>query len=533
VVTAAKLRSAGVESITLIDTAGGIGGTWYWNRYPGVMCDVESYIYMPMLEEMNYIPRHRYASGDEIRRHLDAIATSHRLVDSALFHTTAETSAWDDNIARWVLRTDRGDEIRARYLVVAAGILNLMKLPMIAGMDTFRGKAFHTARWDYAYTGGSPENPRMSNLADQNVGVIGSGATAIQAIPPLVESAKHVYLFQRTPSAIGVRDNRPTDDSFAKELYPGWQRDRMENFSAVMIGQRVERDLVDDGWTHYVAKVTNPAVDPTLSGEQKGLAIEAIDLEVMEQHRNRIDAIVADTAVAEALKPYYRYMCKRPCFHDEYLPAFNKPNLTLVDCPKGVSAITAHGALVDETDYPLDCIIFATGFEGEFTPFARRCGHTIVGRGGVTIAEKWKDGVLSLHGMTTRGFPNMFFTPAPSQQAVTTTNYAHAMVIGAEHIATTIAQLRKAGVQQFEVSEAAEEDWANGIVSSFKDSSAFIDACTPSRLNFDSDSSKINPRNGNYGGGRGDALGWQQTLAEWRSRGDFAGWDLVTADADS
>jgi cation diffusion facilitator CzcD-associated flavoprotein CzcO len=530
VVTGAKLRDAGVRKITLIDTAGGIGGTWYWNRYPGVMCDVESYIYLPMLEEMDYIPTHRYAFGDEIRRHLEAIATAYDLVDGALFHSTVDTSTWDERLSRWVVRTDRGDEIRARYLVQAVGILNLMKIPVIPGMDRFSGASFHTARWDYDYTGGGPTDPRLSNLADKVVGVIGSGASAIQAIPPLVESARHVYLFQRTPSVIGERNNAPTDPNFAQQLYPGWQRDRMENFSAVMFGRDVERDLVDDGWTRYMAKVTHPTLEPGLSPEEAARRIEASDFAIMEHHRRRIDQVVADPAAAEILKPYYRYMCKRPCFHDEYLPTFNSPRLTLVDCPAGVAEITERGAIANDVGYELDCIIYATGFEAELTPLPRRVGHTIVGRGGVTLEGKWRDGVVSLHGVATHGFPNMFFTPAPAQHAVVTTNYTHGMVRGAEHIAATVALLDKADVRVFDVSSEAEETWTNAVVASFRDSSAFMAACTPSRLNFEGDPSQANPRNGSYGGSTGDLFGYQRLLAEWRTRGDFAGWDVVTAE---
>jgi cation diffusion facilitator CzcD-associated flavoprotein CzcO len=526
VVMGAKLRDAGLRRIVLIDKAGGIGGTWYWNRYPGVMCDVESYIYMPMLEEMNYVPTTRYAFGDEIRRHLDAVATKYGLVDDALFHTGFDTSEWDEALSRWVIRTDRGDEVRARYLIMAVGILNLMKLPVIPGMDEFEGGAFHTARWDYEYTGGSQEDPRLTKLADKVVGLVGVGASGIQALPPLAESAKHVYVFQRTPSAIGERGNRPTDDDFAEQLHPGWQRERMENFSGVMIGRPVERDLVDDGWTLHTARLNNPVVGPDMKGEDIAAMVEAFDYDVMEEHRKRIDQLVTDPAVAAMLKPYYRYGCKRPCFHDEYFLAFNNPNVTLVDCPAGVERITPHGAIANDTEYELDCIVYATGFEAELTPFARRAGHTIIGRGGITMEEKWKDGVMSMHGMTTRGFPNMFIMPAPGQQAVTTHNFTHLMVLGAEHIAATIEMLEEQGVKVFEVSQEAEEGWTDIILSTARDNSAFMAACTPSRLNFEGNPTMLNPRSSAYGGGYGDVFGFRDLLAEWRAAGDFAGWEL-------
>lgn len=525
VVAGAKLREVGMWQIRLIDVAGGIGGTWYWNRYPGVMCDVESYIYMPMLEQMNYVPKTRYAFGDEIREHLEAIARKYDLVEDALFHTRVEKSEWDESAARWVVTTDRGDEIRARYLIMAVGILNLMKLPMIPGMERFAGESFHSARWDYEYTGGSPDG-NLTNLADKVVGVIGAGASAIQCVPPLAESAKHLYVFQRTPSAVGVRGNAPTAEDFAENLSPGWQKERMENFTAVMGGRSVVRDLVDDGWTHHMAKVVNPHIEPGMSIDEIALAAEEFDYAVMEEHRSRVDEIVADPRTAEILKPYYRYLCKRPCFHDEYLEAFNRPNATLIDCPSGIERVTERGLVANGEEFALDCIIYATGFEGEVTPFPRRAGHPIIGRGGVSLAEKWKDGVRSLHGMMTRGFPNLFISPAPAQQAVISVNHTHVMVTGAEHIAATIARLDELGVEIADVREDAEADWGQKIVGAQLDDSLFIATCTPSRLNFESNPSAVNPRNGNYGGGYGDYFGWRDLLAEWRESGDFAGLEI-------
>ena len=531
VTVGAKLRDQGLRKIVLIDKAGGIGGTWYWNRYPGVMCDVESYIYMPMLEEMNYVPTTRYAFGDEIRRHLDALATKYGLVDDALFHTGVETSTWDEQSSRWVIRTDRGDEVRAKYLIMAPGILNLMKLPAIPGMDEFEGAAFHTARWDYDYTGGAPDDPRMSKLSDKVVAVVGVGASGIQAVPPLGDSAKHVYVFQRTPSAIGERGNRPTAPEFADQLKPGWQKKRMENFSAVMIGRPVDQDLVDDGWTLHTAQLNNPKIAEGMTPSDIAAMVEANDYEIMEQHRGRIAGIVGDQATAEMLKPYYRYGCKRPCFHDEYLVAFNNPKVTLVDCPAGVTRITPHGVVANGEEYEVDCIVYATGFEGELTPFARRAAHTIIGRDGITMEQKWKDGVLSLHGMTTHGFPNMFIMPAPGQQAVTTHNFTHLMVVGADHVSQTIAALEARHVKWFETTAEAEEAWTDIILSTWRDNSAFMAACTPSRLNFEGDPSMLNPRSGAYGCGYGDFFGYQDLLVEWRESGTFDGFALELEDA--
>ena len=253
----------------------------------------------------------------------------------------------------------------------------------------------------------------------------------------------------------------------------------------------------------------------------------------MEEHRKRIDEIVGDTATAEMLKPYYRYGCKRPCFHDEYLVAFNNPNVTLVDCPGGVTRVTEARRGRERRGVRGRLHRLATGFEGELTPFARRAGHTIVGRDGITMADKWKDGVLSLHGMTTHGFPNMFIMPAPGQQAVTTHNFTHLMVVGADHVSQTIAALEEKGVKAFETTAEAEQGWTDIILSTWRDNSAFMAACTPSRLNFEGDPTMLNPRSGAYGGGYGDFFGYQDLLAEWRANGDFEGFALEMDDARS
>ena len=518
----AQLRKAGVERIRIIDQAGGIGGTWYWNRYPGVMCDVESYIYMPMLEELDYVPTHRYAFGDEIRHHLEAIAERFDLVDDALFHTGVTGAEWDEDVARWRVRTDRGDEVTCRWYVLAVGILNLMKLPAVPGMEDFAGHAFHTARWDYGYTGGGPGKP-LTELADKVVALIGNGASGIQCVPPLAASAKHVYLFQRTPSAIGERGNRPTEPDFGAGFPPRWQRARMDNFQAIMLGRPVERDEVDDGWTHHYAAVHHPPRTKGMTAAQYMRVAEEVDYGIMEAHRHRVEDLVSDPAKADILKPYYRYLCKRPCFHDEYLSACDNPNVTVVDCPTGVERVTTRGPVVDGNQYEVDCIIYGTGFEPELTPLFRRVGQEIVGRGGVTLAEKWAAGAASLFGIMIRGFPNLFVMPAPGQQAVVTVNYTQLAVLGAEFVGAAIGLLKEKGVEVFDVRVEAEEAWTQKVVDSFVDGSAVMSACTPSRLNNEGHPEGMNPRNGNYGRGMGDWFGYREVLEGWLEDGGFEG----------
>jgi cyclohexanone monooxygenase/pentalenolactone D synthase len=496
------------------------------------MCDVESYIYLPMLEELGYVPTQRYAFGEEIRHHLNAVAEKFDLIRDALFHTRILTAQWHEEDGRWRIHTDRGDVISAKWYVVAPGILNLMKLPVIPGMESFRGHSFHTARWDYEYTGGSSSEP-LDRLADKTVALVGTGATGIQCLAPLAESAKHVYVFQRTPSAIGVRDNRPTDPAFGKELKPDWQMERMDNFQAIILGKPVDTDLVDDGWTHHYALVRNPPRVEGMSSAEFFRSAEEVDFRVMEAHRQRVADTVADPTTAEILKPQYRYLCKRPCFHDEFLPAFNYPNVTLIDCPAGIERISETGLEVDGQTFDVDCIIYGTGFEAEMTPLTRRAHHTIIGRNGLDLESKWSEGAATLYGMLIRDFPNMFVMPAPGQQAVVTANYTHLAVYGADFIGRMVTLLEEQGVEVFEVSAEAEESWTRQIVDKFVDGSRVMSACTPSRINNEGHPEAVNPRSGNYLGGMGDFFAYRELLDGWLEEGSFEGLELTRPSARS
>ena len=526
-VVAARLREQGILQIAMIDEAGGFGGTWYWNRYPGVMCDIESTLYLPMLEEMDYVPQHRYSLGEEIRTYFDSIAEKYDLRPGALFHTRAERTEWSEDDARWRLTTDRGDTIRARFVILAVGFLNRMKLPALPGMEDFRGPSFHTARWDYEATGGSPaDSGHLERLEGKRVGIIGTGASAVQCVPPLARSCEELFVFQRTPSAIGVRDNRPTDPAIAQNRHPGWQAERMDNFASVMLARPTSEDVIDDGWTRNYAPLLTPRVDFSLPLEEIARQIDAVDHGVMDAHRARIDETVRDPAKAEILKPYYRYLCKRPLFHDEYLPAIDRSNVTLVDCPAGVERITQTGLVVNGETYDVDVLIYATGFEGESTPIDRKLGHPVVGRREMELGEKWRDGVRSLHGIASRGFPNLFLMPAPYQQAVVTVTHTHITVEGAAHIAETIGALASRSVRTFEVSESAENAWVEQIVAASVDGTPFLASCTPSRFNFEGDTAQSNPLNGSFGGSAGDLFGYRDLLAAWREKGDFEGFEL-------
>lgn len=426
-VFAVRLLQAGFTVDDLIaDTAGGFGGTWYWNRYPGLMCDVESYIYMPLLEELGYMPKHKYAAGTELRDHANAIAENFDLYRAACFKTMAKSMKWNENKKHWEVETTPESEgetattttITADFVVLGTGLFSRPKMPNLPGIVDFEGHTFHTSRWDYGYTGGSPYDPDLTNLKGKKVGIMGTGATSVQAIPQLEKWAKGLYVFQRTPSAVDRRDNRETDpELWAHEVTsrgPGWQRERMENYNAFVsnVTPPPENNMISDGWStcaSYCVLIGGPNnADPNFVSD-----MQAVDFTRQEKIRARVDEFVKDEATADSLKAWYPTRCKRPCFHDEYLPTFNQPHVKLVDTyGRGVSRLTENGLVVgDKDEYDLDLIIFGTGFSlGIDASPADRGGITVVGRGGEDMQDKWKfKGVGTLHGVVSRGFPNMFF----------------------------------------------------------------------------------------------------------------------------
>jgi len=520
----ARLREAGIDDLRIIEKGGDFGGTWYWNRYPGAQCDIEAYIYLPLLEELGYVPTEKYAHAPEILAHSRAIGRHYDLYRGAVFQTEVTAMRWDDAAARWIVETNRGDRLRARFVVMANGPLNRPKLPGIPGVESFAGHAFHTSRWDYAYTGGDADGG-LTGLRGKRVGIIGTGATAVQCVPHLGAAAEHLYVFQRTPSSIDVRGNRPTDPDWAASLEPGWHRRRMDNFNILVTGGFQDEDLVNDGWTDIIRKLlfmVREDADGTVARDGIAKTLELADFQKMEQIRARVDAVVRDPATAEALKPYYRQFCKRPCFHDEYLATFNRPNVTLVDTQgRGVDRITPRGVVVAGVEYPLDCLIYATGFEVG-TDYTRRAGYQLRGRDGVTLTEKWAGGVRTLHGIHTRGFPNCFIMN--NQQAGFTANYPHMLAEQSTHIAHILRAARERGARTVEVSEAAESEWVETIIRLAVIAQDFLESCTPGYYNNEGKPGERSGQNGFYGGGSEEYF---RLLREWRVGGDLPGLELV------
>lgn len=525
-IMAARLREAG-EDFFLVEEAGDVGGVWYWNRYPGASCDIDAYTYLPLLEETGYMPSERYARQEEIYGYARLMARKYGVYERALFHTAATCITWDHADGAWVTRTDRGDVIRSQFLVMAiGGAYSRPKLPAIPGVESFQGESFHSSRWDYGYTGGGPR-AEMDKLRDKHVAIIGTGATAVQAVPWLARSAGQLYVVQRTPSAVAARNNAPTDPDWFAGLKPGWQRARQANFAALTSGEVVDDDLIEDGWSAIYHELLNPALTAGTPAAEVPQALELADFQKMEKLRQRVASAVKDPQVAESLKPYYRYLCKRPCFHDDYLGAFNRPNTRLLDTRgKGVEQVTGHGIVVNGTEYRVDCLIYATGFLTADTVYTSRLGFDITGPHGRSLAAKWKDGPLTYQGIMTHGFPNLFIFPDAQQQAATSFNFMHTLLESSTHAAYIISEVRKRGQQYVNARPDAEEAWVAKVVEHARDRDQFLASCTPGRFSNEGRLERRSPRAAAYPLKTNDFFRYWES---WRREGDLRGLRLQPA----
>ncbi len=514
---ATDLLRRGITSFRIIEKAADFGGTWYWNRYPGCMCDVDATIYLPLLEETGYMPTERYASAAEIFAYCQLLGRHFGLYEHALFQTEIESLKWDDDAKRWDLVSKRGDQIRTQFFIAAGGLMHKAKLPGIEGIELFEGKAFHTTRWDYDYTGGSPTES-MDHLRDKVVGIIGTGATSVQVVPQLARTAKEVYVFQRTPSAVGVRAQMPIDPEWFRSLPPGWQQERMRNFTEVVTGNTEEVDQVGDGWTAAM-RVDTQTIPTT---DEQRAELESIDFEVMEGFRRRVDEVIEDKETAEKLKPWYGKHCKRLCFHDEYLQSFNLPNVHLVDTDgRGVREMSAAGPIVDGKEFPLDLLIFASGFEVT-TGLVDRLGFDPVGRDDVLLSERWHDGTHSLHGVITAEFPNLFVVSFI--QAGFGLNFVHFLSESANHITWLIKHCLTQGIASIEATVEAEDEWLQTLWKRSGAIAQYNKTCTPSYGNSEGARTMLAARGAVY---PGSLLAYAALLDDWRNAGTLEGTRVV------
>ena len=522
-VTAARLVEAGIRDVRIIEKGGDFGGTWYWNRFPGAQCDTASMVYMPLLEETGHIPSEKYARGPEILAHCRRIGRQYALYDQALFHTEVRDVEWDEARSAWRIRTQRGADFTAQFLGLGTGPLHVPKLPGIAGIESFRGRSFHTSRWDYAYTGGDPSGAPMTRLADKRVAIIGTGATAVQCVPHLARDCGALFVFQRTPSSVDVRANAPIDPAwFGSVATPGWQQRWLENFTGNQTGGTATEDLVQDGWTDLAHRIRTRVME--LPREQRTpqnmlAAFEDADNEKMEEIRARTDAIVKDRETGRKLKAWYRQLCKRPCFHDEYLHAFNRPNTMLVDTDgKGVERITERGVVAAGTEHEVDCIVYASGFEVG-TDYTRRAGFDLTGRGGRRLSEHWASGMRSKHGVHVHGFPNAFLVQ-PTQGANLISNIPHNLTEAARTIAAIVHHALEVRANQVEVSKEAEDAWLALLLSGPGMLLGSQD-CTPGYYN--NEGQDLGPRGRLNVGYPAGAQAYFRYLDEWRRSGRFEG----------
>ncbi|OFV78032.1 flavin-containing monooxygenase [Rhodococcus erythropolis] len=520
-VTGVRLKEAGIGDVRIIEQGGDFGGTWYWNRYPGAQADTHSLVYLPLLEETGYIPTEKYPHGPEILEHCRRIGQQYDLYAQALFHTRVTDLAWDDSSSLWVIRTSHGDRITAQFVVMGIGPLNIPKLPGIPGIDRFQGRSFHTSRWDFDYTGGSAAGDPMDRLGDKRVAIIGTGATAVQCIPRLAKDCGELYVFQRTPSSVDVRNNGPIDPIWFRQLdTPGWQQRWMENFAANHVGESAAEDLVMDGWTEATRRF-RAAIERLPLHERTPSALskvrEEYDFQKMSEVRARVDAVVKDNDTAQKLKAWYSQVCKRPCFHDDYLTAFNNPSTHLVHTDgKGVECITETGVIACGREWEVDCIIYASGFEVG-TPFTDRAGFEITGRNGTTLSKHWADGTRSLHGLQVRHFPNAFVVQ-PFQGSNFLTNIPHDIVESAKTIAAIVRYTLDEGHSEVEPSDAGEQAWVESILSE-TGSLRGSPECTPGLYNNEGSPQELSHRLDS--GYRGGPLAYFRHMQRWRMAGTF------------
>jgi cyclohexanone monooxygenase len=516
---AARLQEVGITSVRIIEKAGDFGGTWYWNRYPGAQCDIESYVYLPLLEETGYLPREKYSFAPEIFAHAQRIGRHFNLYERACFQTQVRETRWNDEDGRWTIKTDRGDAFKARFVIMSSGPLNRPKLPAISGIEKFKGHTFHTSRWDYNYTGGDTTGG-LNKLKNKRVGIIGTGATAIQSVSHLGQYAQQLYVFQRTPSSVDERGNKPTDQAWAKTLAPGWQAHRNYNFCAILSGIPIEEDLVGDKWTSLfknLSKLLSGKNNSDLSNEEMALMSEIADYQKMNESRDRVSAIVSDAETADALKPWYGQWCKRPTFNDEYLPTFNRPNVKLVDTKgKGVERVTENSVIVDGVEYEVDCLIFATGFEVG-TAYTRRAEFEVYGRGGLPLSDYWANGMKTYHGFLSHGFPNCFHMGLT--QTGLAPNFTYMLDGQATHIAHVVNEVKAREGRSVEPAPEAEAEWVK-LVTGPSFITDYQNTCTPGYYNGEGQNAHQGFLDSQYPEG---AVRFYEMLVRWREQGDLDG----------
>ena len=455
-----RLRDLGF-SVRVFEAGGGVGGTWYWNRYPGARCDIESvdysYSFSPELEQ-EWTWTERYAAQPEILSYLEHVADRFDLRRDIQFDTRIASAHFDEATGRWALETEAGESVSATYCVMATGCLSSTKVPEVPGVDAFAGPTFHTGRW--------PHEP--VDFTGQRVGVIGTGSSAIQSIPHIARQAESVVIFQRTPNFSVPAWNHPLDPEYVAEVKasyperrelcrqsqagfpitgePGTAREASEEERAEQFGEKWQ-----EGGLRFLGAFADLLIDP----EANDAASEFL--------RSKIRDRVEDPEVAALLSPS-AYPCgtKRLCVDIGYYETFNRDNVTLVDIRSApIEEITKTGVVTAAATYEFDTLVFATGFDAMTGALS---SIDIVGTGGRSLKEKWQEGPRSYLGLAVAEFPNLFLITGPGSPSVLSN-----MVVSIEQhvdwITDCLVHLRTADLGRIEATEEAEEEWVTLVAA--------------------------------------------------------------------
>ncbi len=453
-----RLRELGFDAV-VVERAGGVGGTWYWNRYPGARCDVESmqysYSFDPQLEQ-EWEWSERYSGQPEILRYANHVADRYDLRRDIRFDTTVEQADWDDEARQWLLLTDRG-VYRARFVVMATGCLSTTNEPVFEGAQTFAGATYHTGSWPHEGV----------DFGGQSVAVIGTGSSAIQAIPVIAEECAALTVFQRTPNYSVPARNQPLDPAEQADWKASYRERRAEMLDqrAAML-QRLpdSEDLAKEATEDEFARRMEERWAVGGFTFYRGYGDIVFDAESNERIaafvRGKIADIVDDPEVAALLTPHNTIACKRPCLDTRYYETFNQPHVRLVDVSQTpIERICAAGVVVDGQEYPADAIVYATGFDAMTGTLLRM---NITGRSGRRLADHWDAGPRTYLGLGIAGFPNLFTVSGPGSPSVLT-NMIPSIEQHVEWIGRCLVELRERGAATIEAEPDAEASWVDHV----------------------------------------------------------------------
>ena len=448
-----RLRGMGFKA-RVYEAGSGVGGTWYWNRYPGARCDVESMQYSYQFSEelqQEWVWSERYAAQPEILRYANHVADRFDLRRDIQFNTRVHSAVFDETADRWVLDVGPGDQVTSTHCIMATGCLSSANTPKFAGLDRFRGETYHTGHWPHEGV----------DFSGKRVGIIGTGSSAIQSIPIIARQAAHLYVFQRTPNYMIPAHNGPLDPAYqaaikadyagmrtrAKQTYPGLDF-KFNMGSALDATEEERRAEFERRWAEGGLPFLGVFGDLLYNQAANDLAAEFV--------RGKIREIVHNPEVAELLSPTNVFGCKRLCVDTGYWATYNRPNVTLIDVSgEPIEAITPAGISARGQEYAVDAIVLATGFDAMTGALLR---IDIRGTGGQMLSEKWREGPKTYLGLGIAGFPNLFAITGPGSPSVLT-NMLPSIEQHVEWVADCIAYLRDNRCSRIEARSEAEENW--------------------------------------------------------------------------